>query len=71
MPSKNVIVCADVQEVLKLIPDESVHLTFTSPPYYNARDYTIFQSYEAYLDFLTAIFQGNTSHYQRGTVFCD
>ena len=46
-----------VQEVLKLIPDESIHLTFTSPPYYNARDYTIYQSYEAYLNFLTAIFK--------------
>ena len=54
---KNVIVCADVQEVLKAIPDESIHLTFTSPPYYNARDYTIYQSYEAYLDFLTAVFK--------------
>ena len=54
---KNVVVCADVQEMFKVIPDESVHLTFTSPPYYNARDYTIFQSYEAYLDFLTAVFK--------------
>ena len=56
-PLKNVIVYADVQEALKIIPDESIHLTFTSPPYYNARDYTIYQSYEAYLDFLTAIFK--------------
>ena len=54
---KNVIVCSDVQEVLGVIPNESIHLTFTSPPYYNARDYTIYQSYEAYLDFLTAIFK--------------
>lgn len=54
---KNVIIHADVQEALKAIPDESIHLTFTSPPYYNARDYTIYQSYEAYLDFLTAIFK--------------
>lgn len=54
---KNVIVCADVQDVFKLIPDESVHLTFTSPPYYNARDYTIFESYKAYLDFLTVVFK--------------
>ena len=56
-PLKNVIVYADVQETLKVIPDESIHLTFTSPPYYNARDYTIYQSYEAYLDFLTEIFK--------------
>ena len=54
---KNVIVCADVQETFPIIPDESVHLTFTSPPYYNARDYTIFQSYAAYLGFLTAVFK--------------
>lgn len=53
---KNVVVCADVGEVLKTIPAESVHLTFTSPPYYNARDYTIFESYEAYLEFLIAVF---------------
>lgn len=56
-PLKNVLVYADVQEALKIIPDESIHLTFTSPPYYNARDYTIYQSYEAYLEFLTAIFK--------------
>ena len=54
---KNVMVCADVQEALKVMPDESIHLTFTSPPYYNARDYTIFPSYEAYLNFLTAVFK--------------
>ena len=53
---KNVVVCADVGEVLKAIPAESVHLTFTSPPYYNARDYTIFESYEAYLEFLVTVF---------------
>ncbi len=53
---KNVVVCADVSEALQTIPAESVHLTFTSPPYYNARDYTIFESYEAYLEFLVAVF---------------
>ena len=56
-PLKNLMVCADVQDVLKVIPDESIHLTFTSPPYYNARDYTIFQSYNAYLDFLSDVFR--------------
>ena len=39
---KNVIVHADVRDVLGAVPDESVHLTFTSPPYYNARDYTLY-----------------------------
>ncbi|GAB6395121.1 MAG: restriction endonuclease subunit M [Bacteroidales bacterium] len=53
---KNVIVNADVLEALKYVPDESVHLTFTSPPYYNARDYSIYPSYQAYLEFLEKVF---------------
>ncbi|MGP1367718.1 MAG: DNA methyltransferase [Treponema sp.] len=54
---KNVIVNADVLETLKYVPDESIHLTFTSPPYYNARDYSIYPSYEAYLQFLGNVFK--------------
>ena len=54
---KNVIVNADVLETLKLVPDESIHLTFTSPPYYNARDYSIYPSYDAYLQFLGNVFK--------------
>jgi len=54
---KNVVVNADVREALLSVPNESVHLTFTSPPYYNARDYAIYPSYEAYLKFLVGVFQ--------------
>jgi DNA modification methylase len=54
---KNVVVNADVLEALKSVPEESVHLTFTSPPYYNARDYSIYQSYEEYLEFLNKVFK--------------
>ena len=54
---KNTIVNADVLEALKYVPAESVHLTFTSPPYYNARDYSIYPSYQAYLEFLDKVFQ--------------
>ena len=54
---KNVVVNGDVRDILKLIPDESFHLTFTSPPYYNARDYSIYPSYKAYLKFLEEVFQ--------------
>ena len=43
---KNAIVHGDVREILKGVPDGSIHLTFTSPPYYNARDYSVYQSYE-------------------------
>jgi DNA modification methylase len=54
---KNTIVQGDVLETLKFIPEESVHLTFTSPPYYNARDYSIYQSYDEYLKFLEEVFK--------------
>ncbi|PAF43431.1 DNA methyltransferase [Helicobacter sp. 11S03491-1] len=53
----NVVVLGDVLEILKNVGEESIHLTFTSPPYYNARDYSIYQSYEAYLDFLRKVFE--------------
>ena len=54
---KNVVVNGDVRDVLKSVPDESIHLTFTSPPYYNARDYSIYPSYKAYLKFLSEVFK--------------
>jgi DNA modification methylase len=47
----------DVLEVLKKVDDQSIHLTFTSPPYYNARDYSIYNSYQSYLEFLTKVFK--------------
>ena len=54
---KNVAVNGDVIKTLKLIQDESFHLTFTSPPYYNARDYSFYSSYQEYLDFLREVFK--------------
>lgn len=54
---KNTIVHGDVIETLSYVPEESVHLTFTSPPYYNARDYSIYQSYNEYLNFLEKVFK--------------
>ena len=54
---ENVVVNGDVREVLKNVPEDSINLTFTSPPYYNARDYSIYPSYKAYLNFLEEVFQ--------------
>lgn len=54
---KNNIIHWDVLDIIKYIPDESIHLTFTSPPYYNARDYSIYQSYDEYLTFLEKVFK--------------
>lgn len=54
---KNVIVNGDTIKTMKLLKEESVHLTFTSPPYYNARDYSIYPSYKHYLEFLAEVFK--------------
>ncbi len=35
---------------LKNLPSESIHLMVTSPPYYNARDYSIWENLQKYLD---------------------
>ena len=53
---KNVVVLGDVRKTLSITPNESFHLTFTSPPYYNARDYSIYKSYREYLLFLEEVF---------------
>ena len=55
---KNVVVEGDVLKTMEHIPPASIHLAFTSPPYYNARDYSIYASYGEYLDFLEAVFRG-------------
>lgn len=54
---KNIIMHGDSREKLKELPEQSVHLTFTSPPYYNARDYSIYKSYQEYLEFLADVFK--------------
>jgi len=52
----NKIINGDVLKILRSVENNSIHLTFTSPPYYNARDYSIYSSYEEYLDFLEEVF---------------
>lgn len=63
---KNVAVLGDVREILQFVPDESFHLSFTSPPYYNARDYSIYKSYREYLDFLKEVFSLTYSKTKEG-----
>lgn len=47
---RNTIACGDAEDILQQLPEESVDLIFTSPPYYNARpEYTEYITYEEYL----------------------
>jgi len=50
------IILGDARERLVEIEAGSIDLTFTSPPYYNAREYSQYKSYEAYLEEMMRIF---------------
>lgn len=53
---KNSIFCGDNLEVLDGLPDESVNLVVTSPPYYNARlEYSDYVDYHDYLEHLRQV----------------
>ena len=59
MPSEqgDLIVQEDALTALREMQSESVHLTLTSPPYYNARDYAQYPNYRTYLLRLRDVFQ--------------
>ena len=53
---KNVhIVWGDCLKSLKLLPSESVGHIVTSPPYYNARDYSTWKDLKTYLSFMKEV----------------
>lgn len=52
----NQILLGDCQELLKTVNDEIVDLTCTSPPYFNARAYSVWPTYDEYLQFLKNVF---------------
>ena len=52
----NCVVFGDTCEVMRYVPSNSFQLTFTSPPYYNARDYSQYKTYGDYLNFLKDVF---------------
>jgi DNA modification methylase len=52
----NTLLQGNCAETLKKLPDESVNLVFTSPPYYNAKpEYSEYHSYDEYLSLLRAV----------------
>ena len=49
------LLVGDAEKTLSILPDNSVQLIFTSPPYYNAREYSDYTSYEAYLEKMKSV----------------
>jgi DNA modification methylase len=53
----NKIFLGNCENILKELESASVHLTCTSPPYYNAREYSTWSTYDDYLQFLHVVFE--------------
>lgn len=51
-----ILLVGDSEETLKNLPENSIQLAFTSPPYYNARIYSDYHSYNDYLEKMKKIF---------------
>ena len=45
------LICGDNIEKMNVLPDDSLHCIITSPPYFNAREYSYYESYETYLQY--------------------
>ena len=53
---KDKIILGDCLNVMDLMKKESIDLCLTSPPYFNARPYSIWDTYEDYLSFMEQVF---------------
>lgn len=51
-----VMLRGDCLDILPTIPDNSVDLILTSPPYFNARDYSEYETIDKYLDIMKQCF---------------
>ncbi len=51
-----ILLAGDSEKTLLQLPENSIQLAFTSPPYYNARIYTNYFSYSDYLEKMKNIF---------------
>ena len=56
--SKIELIQGDCLEKIKEIPDDSVDLTITSPPYFNAKEYSRYNSVSEYMCQMKSIFSG-------------
>lgn len=51
------LLIGDTEFTLSQLPEKCVQLMFTSPPYYNAKEYSDYHSYKDYLNKMMKIFQ--------------
>lgn len=69
-PLQSMILKGDSREMLDSLPDESVDLVFTSPPYYNARtEYSEYATYEEYLEIIRDVIRKSARVLVEGRFF--
>jgi DNA modification methylase len=51
------LLVGDCELTLKRIENGTVNLIFTSPPYYNAREYSVYKSYDDYLNKMKSVWK--------------
>lgn len=71
MAEGRIVNCDCVDELLRMANNgEKVQLTVTSPPYYNARDYSHWETYEDYMKWLVDIFRNVYEVTEDGRMCC-
>ncbi|KPD24033.1 DNA-methyltransferase [Idiomarina zobellii] len=69
-PLQNSIIKGDAREQLKNLPEQSVNLVFTSPPYYNAKpEYSEYSTYEEYLELMRQVIRESARCLSEGRFF--
>jgi len=51
----NSVQCGNCVELMENLPDGCIDLVFTSPPYFNAREYASYKTYADYLSFIEKV----------------
>jgi len=64
------LMLGDCLERMKEIPDNSVDLIITSPPYFNARGYSSYSSYKEYICFISEVIDNAYRVLKEGRFFC-
>lgn len=67
---KNTVIWGDSEKAIQLLPEGSVGLVFTSPPYFNARpDYSEYENYNDYLEKMRMIIRESAKVLAEGRFF--
>lgn len=66
---KPTLLVGDAEKTLRQLPEQIIHMAFTSPPYYNAREYSDYHSYKEYLNKMKKVFRAVNRVLEDGRFF--